>query len=83
MLPSETVLRAGATSAREDAAKHFDAAGRPDAPAARDPALQPQANEKALDRRGDVEARKLMLEDGMRERDAPPRQEPDLGDLEL
>jgi hypothetical protein len=77
------VLRASAASGQQDLQKHAKEAVRPDAPAAREQALRPPAADKAAGRRSDAEARKLMLEDGVPERDPPPREEPDLGDLEL
>lgn len=82
-LPKDAVLRASAASGQQDLQKHAKEAVRPDAPAAREQALRPPAADKAAGRRGDAEARKLMLEDGVPERDPPPREEPDLGDLEL
>lgn len=81
--PKDAVLRASAASGQQDLQKHAKEAVRPDAPAAREQALRPPAADKAAGRRGDAEARKLMLEDGVPERDPPPREEPDLGDLEL
>jgi type IV conjugative transfer system coupling protein TraD len=82
-LPKDAVLRASAASGQQDLEKDAKEAVRPDAPAAREQALRPPAADKAAGRRGDAEARKLMLEDGVPERDPPPREEPDLGDLEL
>jgi hypothetical protein len=82
-LHKEAVLRAGAPAGRQDAEKDPHATPRTDTPAAREQALRTQQADKPADRRGDAEARKLMLEDGVPERDAPPREEPDLGDLGL
>jgi type IV conjugative transfer system coupling protein TraD len=82
-LPKDAVLRAGAPSGRQDAEKDPQAAARTDTPAARDQAVRTQQADKPADQRGDAEARKLMLEDGVPERDPPPREEPDLGDLGL
>lgn len=82
-LPKDAVLRASAASGQQDPQRDAKEAVRPDAPAAREQAHRPPAADKVSDRRGDAEARKLMLEDGVPERDPPPREEPDLGDLEL
>jgi len=81
--PKDAVLRAGASSAQNDPAKDAREPGRPDDPTVRNPANRPLPSDKAADRQSDAEARKLMLEDGMPERDAGPRAQPDLGDLEL
>ena len=82
-LLKEAVPRAGAPSGRKDAEKDPQATPRTDTPAAREQTVRTQPVDKPADRRGDAEARKLMLEDGVPERDPPPREEPDLGDLEL
>ncbi|WP_447953560.1 type IV secretion system DNA-binding domain-containing protein [Sphingopyxis chilensis] len=82
-LPKDAVLRAGAPAARNDPETHAKEPGRPDAPTSRDPANRPQAPDKPAERHADAEARRLMLEDGVPERDAPSREQPDLGDLEL
>ena len=81
--PKDAVLRAGASSAQNDPAKDAREPGRPDALTIRNPANRPLPSDRAADRQSDAEARKLMLEDGMPERDAGPREQPDLGDLEL
>ncbi len=80
-LPKDAVHRAGTSSAGNDPPRGEP--GRPDAPVVKDPASRPQNADRPVGRPTDVAARKLMLEDGMPERDAPPREEPDLGDLEL
>ena len=80
-LPKDAVLRAGTSSAGNDPPRGEP--GRPDAPVVKDPASRPQNADRPVGRPTDAAARKLMLEDGMPERDAPPREEPDLGDLEL
>jgi hypothetical protein len=82
-LPKDAVLRAGRSSARNDPETDAKESGRPDAPSIKGHASRPQAPDKPAERQADAEARKLMLEDGMPERDAPPREQPDLGDLEL
>jgi type IV conjugative transfer system coupling protein TraD len=82
-LPKDAVPRAGSPSGRPEADKALQATGRPDAPGPREPAARPQQVDKSADRRGDAEARRLMLEDGVPERDPPPREEPDLGDFGL
>lgn len=82
-LPKDVVLRAGTPSAGNDPARDAQEPGRPDAPVVKDPAGRPQNADRPVGRPTDADARKLMLEDGMPERDAPPREEPDLGDLEL
>jgi hypothetical protein len=82
-LPKDAVLRASAASGQQDLQKDPKMPGRPDAPPASVPGHRPSAADKAADRRGDAEARKLMLEDGVPEPAPPPREEPDLGDLEL
>lgn len=82
-LPKDAVLRAGSPSGRPEADKAPQATGRLDTPGARDRAARPQQVDKSGDRRGDAEARRLMLEDGVPERDPPPREEPDLGDFGL
>ena len=82
-LPKDAVLRAGASPARNDPKAESKEPGRADAPTVRNPATRPQVPERPVERQADAEARRLMLEDGMPERDAPPREQPDLGDLEL
>ena len=82
-LPKDAVIRAGTSSAGNDPARDAQEPGRPDAPVVKDPANRPQNADRPVGRPTDAAARKLMLEDGMPERDAPPREEPDLGDLEL
>ena len=80
-LPKDAVLRAGTSSAENDPPRGEP--GRPDAPVVKDPASRPQNADRPVGRPTEAAARKLMLEDGMPERDAPPRAQPDLGDLEL
>lgn len=82
-LPKDAVLRAGTSSAGNDPARDAQEPGRPDAPVVKDPASRPQNADRPVGRPTDAAARKLMLEDGMPERDTPPREQPDLGDLEL
>ena len=82
-LPKHAVLRAGAPSARNDREMDAKKPDLPDVPTVRDPTSRPQTPDKPAERQADAEARRLMLEDGMPERDTPPREQPDLGDLEL
>lgn len=81
--PKDAVLRASAASGQQGLQTDPKAPGRPDAPPASVPAHRSPAIDKAAEKRSDAEARKLMLEDGVPERDPPPREEPDLGDLGL
>jgi type IV conjugative transfer system coupling protein TraD len=82
-LPKDAVLRASVSPNRRDPETDAKEPGRPDAPTVRGHANRPQAPDKPAERQADAEARRLMLEDGMPERDVPPREQPDLGDLEL
>jgi hypothetical protein len=77
------VLRSGGRSAPNDPETDSKEPGRPDAPTVKGQAGRLKAPDKPVERQADAEARRLMLEDGMPERDAPPREQPDLGDLEL
>ena len=82
-LPKDAVLRAGTNDA--------EIAPNADHPA--DPVLResgksaqqasPIATDRSARREAAAEARRLMLEDGMPERDAVAKDGPDLGDLEL
>jgi type IV conjugative transfer system coupling protein TraD len=82
-LPKDAVLRAGRTPAKGDPERDARETGRSDAPVVKPPANLPQDPDRTPSSRADTEARRLMLEDGMRERDTALPEEPDLGDLDL
>jgi len=75
--------RSDRTTAESDPERDAREAGRPDAPPAKAPASRPTDTDKAAGRTGEAEARRLMVEDGLPERDTASREGPDLGDLEL
>lgn len=76
-------VRNDRTTAESDPEKDPKEAGRSDAPPAKAPASRSSDTDKAAGRTGEPEARRLMVEDGLPERDTPSREGPDLGDLEL
>ena len=81
--PKDAVLRAGASEA--EAARTEDRAGER-APAGEGKVGQetaPPVPDKATSKEAAVEARKLMLEDGVPERDNASKDGPDLGDMEM
>ncbi|MCB4860935.1 type IV secretion system DNA-binding domain-containing protein [Sphingobium sp. PNB] len=81
--PTGLGSRSDRTTAESDPERDAREAGRPDAPPAKAPASRPSDSDKAAGRTGEPEARRLMVEDGLPERDTPSREGPDLGDLEL
>jgi hypothetical protein len=76
-------LRNDRTTAESDPERDAKEAGRSDALPAKAPASRSSDTDKAAGRTGEPEARRLMVEDGLPERDTPSREGPDLGDLEL
>ena len=80
-LPKDVALRTGKT-ASDPSEKADDEPYRSDAPTSKaTPGRGPR--EQSEVRQAPSDARKLMLEDGVPEGDAPPEPGPDLGDLEI
>lgn len=82
-LPKELVLRASASDAELAPNGEKVADATPAETTARGQQSVPRVPDKAAAREAAGEARRLMLEDGMPEREAAAKDGPDLGDLEL
>jgi len=81
--PSRPLLPSGEGTTAPDRNGHANGNGQGTASGAKPPQTARHEQGQGASRQSEAEARKLMLEDGLREQEEPTRTGPDIGDMEM